>query len=51
MLHSEKVRGNSMHFASGAFSVSLLSFTHHWYAVICVSILGVHGLCFHLSER
>ncbi len=37
MMHGEKVRGNSMHFAAGAFSLSSFSFTRHWYAVICVS--------------
>lgn len=43
MMHSEKVRGNSMDFASGAFSLSFFSFTCHWYAVICVSRLEYIG--------
>lgn len=43
VMHSEKVRGNSMHFAPGAFSLSSFSFTPHWYAVICVSRLEYIG--------
>lgn len=43
VMHSEKVRGNSMHFASGAFSPSSFSFMRHCYAVICVSRLEYIG--------
>lgn len=43
VMQSEKVKGNSMHFAPGAFFLYSFSFTRHWYAVICVSRLEYIG--------
>lgn len=50
VMHSEKVRGNSMHSASGAFSVFFLFYASLVRCNLCMQS-GVHRLCFRLTER
>lgn len=50
VMHSETVRGNSMHFASGAFSAFFLFYAPVLRCNLCIQT-GVHRLCFHFTER
>lgn len=50
VLHCEKVRGNSMHFASGAFAVFFLFDMPLVRCNLCIKT-GAHRLCFHFTER
>lgn len=43
VMHNEKVRGDSVYFASSVFTVFCFSFTRCWYAVICVSKVKFTG--------